>query len=243
MKLRLGASINYGTLGIRKRLELAEKYLVLQNWMNVLDLGCGNGAYTIEMASKANMVIGVDIEINRLNQFQSELMAREESYNAKIIQSDGQRLCFKDNTFDIVTLIEVIEHVPSEEKLLAEIYRVLKPDGKLVIFAPNNHYPFETHGARIWNIKLSSRLPFLSWLPAPIHNLISHARIYTSNGLRKILRHHGFTVLEVDYMMPPIDNLKNRNLKKFLRALTLALENTFLKRFGVSIMMIASKHG
>jgi len=57
--------VRYGAFAIKKRLGLAEKYITFNN-MKVLDIGCGNGAYTLEIARKADFVVGIDIEQKRL---------------------------------------------------------------------------------------------------------------------------------------------------------------------------------
>ena len=50
---------------------------------------------------------------------------------------------FDDNTFDIVFIIAVLEHVPNQQKAITEIYRVLKPGGKLIMEMP---FIFPMHG-------------------------------------------------------------------------------------------------
>jgi len=64
-KLDLGAPVAYGTFAIRKRLSLAEKYVTFEN-VRILDIGSGNGAYTLNMAKKATFVFGIDVEPERL---------------------------------------------------------------------------------------------------------------------------------------------------------------------------------
>lgn len=93
----------------------------------VLDVGCGHMPYK-EMILKNDKVVeytGVDI--------------KSESYQTEIQPDyfwDGNILPFKDAEFDIVLLTEVLEHIPYPANILAEIRRVLKPDGLLFVTVP-----------------------------------------------------------------------------------------------------------
>jgi ubiquinone/menaquinone biosynthesis C-methylase UbiE len=60
---------------------------------------------------------------------------------------DVSRLGFQDNTFSLVTSIEVIEHLPEPEKYVVEIRRVLKADGTLVLSTPNKLISSPTPGS------------------------------------------------------------------------------------------------
>jgi 2-polyprenyl-3-methyl-5-hydroxy-6-metoxy-1,4-benzoquinol methylase len=55
---------------------------------------------------------------------------------------DGLALSYRDATFDVVTCIDVIEHVNDPRRLLGEIVRVLKPRGALILSGPHAHFPF-----------------------------------------------------------------------------------------------------
>jgi hypothetical protein len=57
-------------------------------------------------------------------------------------------------------------------------------------------------------------IPFLSWMPDFIRKKFETAKIYTQKRLLNILREAGFKDIKVDYMMPPLDKLKQRNFSK-----------------------------
>lgn len=89
-----------------------------------LDVGCGLRPY--ESSFPQGVYIGVDIEVSGRN---SELKAPDHYY-------DGRTLPFPDGSFEGVICTQVLEHVPDPGLLLAEMYRVLKPGGRLILSLP-----------------------------------------------------------------------------------------------------------
>jgi len=69
------------------------------------------------------------------------------------VVSDGQKLSFKDNSFDAVVCHQVLEHVPNADMAISEMYRVLKPGGKVIITVPF-FFPFHAspYDFRRWTI-------------------------------------------------------------------------------------------
>jgi len=237
----IGAPAEYNSYAIKKRLGKIWRYVDFTN-KRILDVGCGNGAYTMEMAKVAKFVTGIDIEPLRLTIFRKQ----KEKYrirNLVIVEMSAEELRFKDETFDIITLIEVLEHVPNEKKCLEECKRVLKWGGQLILFVPNKLYPFETHGAKLGKVKISNRIPFISWLPSQIHSRIANARVYMSWQIERLLERAGFRIGVVDWIYPPLDKIRlPLSVKNFYRKnLAKILELTPLRIFGVSILVIAQK--
>jgi ubiquinone/menaquinone biosynthesis C-methylase UbiE len=100
----------------------------------VLDASCGVG-YGIEILSRAGAaaVTGVDIAPEAIQ----EAKARFGEYAAELVEGDLRELPFQDRSFDVLISFETIEHVQEPEKALAELRRVLRPHGALVISSPN----------------------------------------------------------------------------------------------------------
>jgi len=100
----------------------------------LLEIGVGNGSHLKYYST--HEIIGVDTSISMLNkarQFQKS--------NIQLLQMNGETLSFSNETFDYVILSHVIAVVDDPEKLLEEIHRVLKPNGKVFIlnhFTPDN---------------------------------------------------------------------------------------------------------
>jgi len=95
--------------------------------LRVLDVGCGGG-YTCEfLARRGAKVWGIDPSAACIEAAQSH--AKQELLSIRYCQGAGEQLPFGDRTFDIVTCVDVLEHVDSPSQTLAEIGRVLKPGG------------------------------------------------------------------------------------------------------------------
>lgn len=100
----------------------------------LLDVGCGIG-YLLYEANKRNFqVFGLDISQDALKKARSNLPP------AKICVADGERIPFKDSSFDNVVSLGSIEHFPKPETGIREIKRVLKSGGKAILLLPNSFY-------------------------------------------------------------------------------------------------------
>jgi ubiquinone/menaquinone biosynthesis C-methylase UbiE len=99
----------------------------------VLDCACGTG-YGLEMyaAAGAGALTGVDVDAEAVEQSK-----RRNGEGATILKGDIRELPLEDDSFDVVTCFETIEHVEDATAGIAELHRVLKPDGILVISSPN----------------------------------------------------------------------------------------------------------
>lgn len=107
----------------------------IQPGMTVLDIGPGNGTYTIAAAQRVGpdgKVHAVDIEPRMIERVeQNAAAAGIENIDARV--ADVYDMPFDDDSFDVIYMIAVIGEIPQPDRALAECYRVLKPDGTLAI--------------------------------------------------------------------------------------------------------------
>ena len=97
----------------------------------VLDVGCGNG-YVLERFARENAeVYGIDITPMSIKLCHQRFDFKE--LKGDFIVANAEEIPFPDNYFDCITSMGVLHHVPNTEKAVSEIYRVLKPGGKLIV--------------------------------------------------------------------------------------------------------------
>ena len=102
-------------------------------WSNmrlVLDLGCGDGRllFALErcgLLKDFNVIAGLDLSLLRIRRL------RRVVRRAWGVVADGRRTSFRSHMFDLILCSQVIEHIAEEQDLLAEIRRLLKPEGLL----------------------------------------------------------------------------------------------------------------
>ena len=205
-----------------------------------LDVGCGNGSFTERLGRDFSNTIGIDIEPKRLREYQRKI--REKAHRSSaIVQMTADHLGFQDRSFDVVTAIEVIEHIPKLERAMSEIARVVRRGGIFAITCPNRLFPFETHGIWWRGKEIKGRFPLLPYLP-PLHRRLALARVFSVRDLDKLLVKHGFQRIAIDYAYPTFE--RGHRLGRMMRPTRKVmryLENSPLRRFGVSIVAIYRK--
>jgi len=221
--------------GQERRFEMVRRWARLPG-QRVLDVGCGVGMYTAAFLRETPHVFGIEVERERA------LEARERA--AGVSQAVGERLPFPNGAFDLVFSHEVLEHVADDRACAAEMVRVTRPGGRIVIFVPNRLYPFETHGVYWRGRYRFGNAPLVNWLPAPLRNrLVPHVRAYTGSGLRRLFKGLPARIVHHTQVFPGYDNIAARApiLGKILRAATYALERTPLRVFGLSHLLVVER--
>jgi SAM-dependent methyltransferase len=98
----------------------------------VLDAGCGGGGTALSLAEEARFAVGLDL-LARFRAAGTRLQSEKRISNAAFVQGDGERLPFREGSFDLIFSHSVIEHVASAEAYLRECRRVLRPGGVLYL--------------------------------------------------------------------------------------------------------------
>lgn len=97
----------------------------------VLDVGTKDGRHLADVAGR---VVALDLDV------------RPGVESVEFVAGDGTRLPFPAGTFDYVVCNQVLEHVEAKDRLVAELSRVLAPDGVLLVSFPNRLFPVDPHG-------------------------------------------------------------------------------------------------
>ena len=101
---------------------------------SVLELGCGSGGYGLHLAEKVGCrLVGLDINAPGVRNANQLALARGLSSQARFEQYDvSDNLPFDDNAFDAIFSNDVLCHIPGRPRVLGEMYRILKPGGRML---------------------------------------------------------------------------------------------------------------
>jgi SAM-dependent methyltransferase len=116
--------------------------LGLEAGMTLLDLGCGEGRHACEAYRRGASVIAVDWGVPEVGTTKRWLGAiaeageAPEGARAEVVRGDLRALPVPDDSVDRVIASEVLEHIPDDATAMAEIFRVLKPGGRVAVTVP-----------------------------------------------------------------------------------------------------------
>ncbi len=222
--------------GQERRLQMMAEWAQL-NGAAVLVAGCGVGIYARQIRQRFHSAVDAfDIELERVS------TARNAIPDA--IVSAGESIPFRDDAFDVVLSHEVIEHVKDDRRSAAEMVRVLKPGGRLLLFCPNRWYPFETHG-HYWRGQYRfGNTPLINYLPdGPRDRLAPHVRAYTARAVRQLFADCPIECVHHSRIYGGYDNLIARMGRpaRILRDFLHRLERTPLDVWGLSHFLVLQK--
>ncbi|MBF6025982.1 class I SAM-dependent methyltransferase [Lysobacter niastensis] len=163
--------------------------------LDVLDVACGEGYGSDIISKAARSVVGVDIAPDAV----MHASARYAGDNLRFVEASAASLPFADAQFDAVVSFETIEHHDKHEEMMAEVRRVLKPDGILIISSPNKlHYSIEPGYSNPYHVKELFREEFV----ALVGRHFRHAALF---GQRVV---HGSLMVGVDAGSTAVETLK-----------------------------------
>ena len=218
--------------GQDRRLEMVRRFVDLEG-ARILDVGCGIGTYVRRFRRYSDDVHGIEVEPERVAEASAGL--------PNIVLGVGEALPYPDDHFDLVFSNEVIEHVDDDRATAAEMVRVTRPGGAIVVFAPNRLYPFETHGAYLGERYVFGNIPLVNWLPDPLRDRFApHVRAYTMRRLRGLFAGQPVRLVHHRVIYPGFDNIAARRPRigsALRRGLSVA-EQTPLHMFGLSHFLV-----
>lgn len=115
----------------------------------LVDLGCGMGTFTVEVAGRGAYAIGVDPAPAAVRAA-AAVAAAEGAAAAQFLRADAARLPIREDAADIVLAADLTEHLDDVTlaRILREAARILAPRGRLVLYTPDRHHVFERLRAR-----------------------------------------------------------------------------------------------
>jgi SAM-dependent methyltransferase len=152
-----------------RELELARAEGGQHSTLNILDVGCGTGA-NLEMLAEFGEAEGVDVSAEALS------FCRERGLT-NVKQGAAESLPYANNSFDLVTGLDVVEHLDDDLAGLREMRRVLRRDGRALLFVPAFMF--------LWGVQ---------------DDISNHRRRYTLKELKRVVRQAGFELERATYV-------------------------------------------
>jgi 2-polyprenyl-3-methyl-5-hydroxy-6-metoxy-1,4-benzoquinol methylase len=166
-----------------------------------LDIGCGNGFITEQVAAHFQDAVGIDVEHERLREFRARV-AGETRFSIHEISADATG--FSAAAFAFITCFEVLEHVPDLQGVVDEMTRLCAPGGVIVVSTPQVWFPFENHGMQIGGRVIDRKIPLLPYVP-PLHHRLARARVFSSARLDRLFVARGMRLLSTAYATPQFE--------------------------------------
>lgn len=161
----------------------------------VLEVGVGTGLALPDYMETVE-VTGIDYSPEMLNKAIKKQQTEGLSPVKELLQMDARELSFADNTFDTVAAMHILSVVPEPEKVMAEIARVLKPGGEVVI---TNHFA-----------RNKGFLAFIEKLTAPLDNILG----WHSDFEKQRILGQDALKMTVEKQIPPLGMMTFMVLKK-----------------------------
>ncbi|MBI4981623.1 MAG: class I SAM-dependent methyltransferase [Candidatus Omnitrophica bacterium] len=120
-----------------KRLALAVGLIDKESKENILDLGYGSGILLPELSRHSQKIFGLD---SHLNAGPVKKMLKKENKFAYLASGDISNLPYKNDSFDCIVCLSVLEHMENLDSCIDEIVRVARPSGQIIVGVPVDNF-------------------------------------------------------------------------------------------------------
>jgi GT2 family glycosyltransferase/ADP-heptose:LPS heptosyltransferase/predicted SAM-dependent methyltransferase len=203
-----------GRGNVRVRYEHLHRYIVARRYVNkkrVLDIGCGEGYGASFLAQAARWVVGLDINTESVRHATCTYPLK----NLAFLRAKATSLPICNESVDVVTCFELIEHLEEHEELLREIARCLHPEGILILSSPNREVFQRESGVNPFHVKELNAEELLELLSRHFASVqLFGQRVVMGSlvwqypqGPEWLIRGAG-EVAVVDKMLPPLEDRK-----------------------------------
>jgi 2-polyprenyl-3-methyl-5-hydroxy-6-metoxy-1,4-benzoquinol methylase len=151
----------------------------------LLDIGCSIGLFMDTAAERGYECMGIELE--------KEAWTYATNHGYTVARKTLHAAAFASESFDVVSMFGVLEHLPDPGRILSEVHRILKPGGAVIIVVPNTY--------SMLNMVLHER--------ARTFNGRNHLTYFSETTLERMLSKYGFSTVFNDTFVPALDSLVN----------------------------------
>lgn len=197
----MGRSPSLWEKGLTRRLDLVVAHQILRKLekherikgKRILDIGSGMGDFMLACYQHGAIPLGIEPDNEHIDF--SKSWFQDNKAEIHLCQGIGEKLPFREGTFDIVSCNTVLEHVDNPAVVIKEVVRVLKPDGIFFLNGPNYLFPWEPHYCIVWFPYLPKTLAkvYLKLLKKPCA-FVEHINYISTPSYLRITRKAGLTV-------------------------------------------------
>ncbi len=185
-------------LGTKKRVDcgksLINNYFTKKN-AKILDVGCGFGRYTFFLSECGLKVSAFDLSYNCIAICKALNKKKRNDINFEVMDFTNMR--YKNNCFDYLNCMDIIEHTLRKKELLSECKRVLKPNGLMILSYPNIEDELRHKNEKIVKIKNYLKLILINIKPKRLID-IEHPFPYPTNKeIEKLLEGENFEIISI----------------------------------------------
>jgi SAM-dependent methyltransferase len=210
--------------------------LARQHDNQILDIGCGPGG-NISALKQFGRVTGLDVSDDAL------AYTKAAGYD-NVIQSDVAHTPFADSTFDVVSSLDVFEHVPDDIGIMRECYRVLKQNGILITTVPAHPFLWSENDAYLAHVRRYTTHHFLLQLEIAHLVPITYSHFITLGVPGILLRKFLGYIMPSHYSGVAFDKDFSPKANSFFLT-SLRIEKMLMRYikipFGSSLLVIAQK--
>jgi len=201
----------------RRRLKIVKKF---SKYGKLLDVGTGDGLF-LKVAKTANFnICGTEISPDAVR-------AAKNLYNLDIHLTEIENADFEENSFDVITIWHVIEHVKNPLEVMKTLYKLSKPGAVVFVATPN----LEKHLSRII-YRLKSNKPYPFYSPKGEQHLFH----FTEYTLKSIIKKAGFNIIYTG-----VDFASVRLEFKMLEYASFILSAFLHRNWNENILVVAQK--
>lgn len=192
IKIYLKTQLQHNKIRFENHVNIVKQLLIEKQNAKILDVGCGGGLFLSLLNRDKFECYGIEPELNRLK------FARQETNLKNIFSFPIESSYWKEhhsNSFDIITIWDVIEHVNDPKSILFSAKQLLKPGGYIIIDTPCRNTFYHHFGALTYKLSFGKLPTFLNIMYSD--HPFGHKQILSKSDIRTIFKECNLNLIQL----------------------------------------------